>query len=233
MSRIVVLAGGSPHAHDFGGIGRALAEIARSNHHYVEVVDHPDLAARLLDQGSIDALVMNGLWWRMHGTEYDDWRDDYAYSPPAATKAALTSFVSNGGGLLAGHTTPICFDDWPEWAEIVGGAWCWGVSSHPPVGSVTAHRTSTASGHPVIAGLPDTIDLYDEVYGDLAVGSDVEVLMTAKRHAADVDQPVVWAHRYGDGRTVFDGFGHNADSIGDAHHRRLIEQALAWVLATV
>ena len=231
MSRVLVLAGGSPHAHDFAACGIALARIVTDLHHDVQVVAHPDEAAELLrgeGDDAVDALVVDGLWWRMLGDTYDQWRDEFGYSPSESTRSTLRSFVAEGGGMLAVHTTPICFDDWPEWGDVVGGAWRWGVSSHPPVGPVTAHIVGT---HPVVEGLPAQLMLRDEVYGDMAVRDGVHVLAVAKRNHGDAEQPVVWAHSYGNGRVVFDGFGHDADSLNQPHHAQLLSQALNWVMA--
>lgn len=224
MSRVVVLAGGSPHAHDFAATGAELVELAADLGHDVTFTDDPDAAAAMLDEA--DALVVDGLWWRMDGEAYDRWRETYAYSPPPATRDAITMHVRNGGGLLAVHTASICFDDWPEWGDVVGGAWRWGVSSHPPFGPVTAR---VVDDHPIVAGLPDTIELDDEVYGDLALRDDIEVLVSARRTPDDDLQPVVWSHRYGDGRVVYDGFGHDVDSIRHPVHRTLLERSLTWI----
>ena len=228
MTNVLVLAGGSPHAHDFASTGAALAALVTRAGHRVEVVAHPDEAAAHVDGAvAVDALVVNALWWRMLGDVYEPWRDEFGYSPPAATRDALTDFVDGGGGLVAMHTAPICFDDWPGWCDIVGGAWRWGIASHPPRGPVVAR---VVAEHAVVAGLPRELELIDEVYGDLAVGDDVTVLAVANRDPDDADQPVVWAHHYGGGRVVFDGFGHDARSIHAPAHARLITQALAWVL---
>jgi uncharacterized protein len=225
VSRVVVLAGGSPHAHDFAATGGALAELAEDLGHDVIVTDDPDVAAGLLTS-DVDALVVDGLWWRMEGEAYDRWRSEHAYSPPTATRAAITAHVHGGGGLLAVHTASICFDDWPEWGDVVGGAWRWAVSSHPPLGPVSAH---VVGAHPVVDGLPKTIELRDEVYGDLELRDDIEVLVTARRSPDDEPQPVVWLHRYGDGRVVYDGFGHDMASIRQPDHTRLLAQALTWI----
>ena len=191
MSRVLVLAGGSPHAHDFAACGAALVDIAAALHHDVQLVANPDEAAAVLRGDDIDALVIDGLWWRMLGDNYDQWRDEFGYSPSESTRDTFCSFVADGGGMLAVHTTPICFDDWPEWGDVVGGAWQWGVSSHPPVGQVTARIVGT---HPVVAGLPSHITLRDEVYGDIAVRDGVNVLAVARRNDDGNEQPVVWTH---------------------------------------
>ncbi len=228
MSAVLVLAGGSPHAHDFDATGRALVELATRHGHTAELVDDPDVAARRLtdDEHAVDVLVVDGLWWRMEGDAYDRWREAHAYSPPAATRAAITDFVESGGGLVAIHTAPICFDDWPGWGDIVGGAWRWGVSSHPPRGPVTA---SIVADHPVVVDCPAQLHLVDEVYGDLDVRDDVEVLAVARRGPDDDEQPVVWAHRFGRGRVVFDGFGHGVDSVEHPDNERLVARAIEWV----
>jgi hypothetical protein len=234
MSGVLLLAGGSPHAHDFDSSGAAMAEVISALGCDVQTCDNPDTAADLLDAArdpdipSIDALVVLGLWWRMAGDVYDPWRERHAYITPAATRLALTSFVDQGGGLLAMHTSPICFDDWPGWADIVGGRWRWGISSHPPFGCVNAQIA--AADHPVVKGSPSVLELDDEVYGDLEIRDSVEVLAVARRDESDDDQPVVWAHRFGAGRVVFDCFGHDVASICHPDHTRIIEQAITWIL---
>lgn len=227
MSTVLVLAGGSPHAHDFAAIGDALVDLAGAAGHAVERSDDPAAAAdRLASDPPVDVLVIDGLWWRMDGDAYDEWRDEYAYRISPDTRDALAGHVRDGGGLVAMHTAPICFDDWPEWGHVLGGAWQWGTSSHPPRGPVEA---DIVADHPVVAGVGRSISIVDEVYGDLAMKGRVEVLATARRSPDDDEQPVVWAHRYGDGRVVFDGFGHDASSIRHADNARIIAQAITWV----
>lgn len=230
--RVVVLAGGSPHAHDFGPVGEALADVLTAAGWAVTVTATPDEAAAELvagpaaPAGPAEALVVDGLWWRMLGEAYDRWRPDHAYSPAADVRAALTDFVAGGGGLVALHTAVICFDDWPGWADLVGASWRWGVSSHPPKGPVVAR---VVADHPVVAGLGPELRLHDEVYGGLDVAPGVDVLAVARRMPEDADQPVVWTHRHGAGRVVFDGFGHDAASIRHPGNARLVAQAVAWV----
>lgn len=225
MSRVLVLAGGSPHAHDFVALGDALVDVTGAAGHDVTRCSDPDDGARLLDDGRFDVLVLHGLWWRMLDQAYDAWRDDYAYTTPEATRRALAEFVRNGGGMVALHTAPVCFDDWPEWGEVLGASWNWGVSGHPPYGPVQAR---VIADHPVVDGLAATIALDDEIYGGLDMHT-VYVLATARRTPDDTDQPVIWAHRYGEGRVVFDGFGHNAASISHTDNARVIRQAIDWV----
>ena len=225
MSRVLVLAGGSPHAHDFDALGPALVEVAEDAGHDVALTGHPDEAAKQLRGGAFDVLLMHGLWWRMLDPAYDAWRDDHAYETPATTRQALADFVASGGGLVALHTAPVCFDDWDGWGDVLGASWSWGVSGHPPYGPVEAQ---VIADHPVVASIGPTIALDDEIYGGMDM-RQVEVLATARRTPDDEDQPVIWTHRYGDGRVVFDGFGHNAESIVHSSNARVIRQAIEWV----
>jgi type 1 glutamine amidotransferase len=230
VTAALLLTGGPDHAHDFPSSSRALAGVLRDAGFEVTVVDHPDQLVGHLLPGAVDLLVVNALRWRMLPDRYAPWRDEWAYRTAPATSEAITSFVAGGGGLLASHTASICFDDWPEWGDVLGGSWQWDVSSHPPVGPVEAHTASErAARHPVLRGLPSTLALDDEVYGDLALRPGVDVLMTARRTPDDAEQPVVWAYRYGEGRVVYDGFGHDAASIRHPQHAALLRQAAAWV----
>jgi uncharacterized protein len=225
-TNVLILAGGPDHAHDFPANGAALVELCDTAGHRSELVDHPDLAADRLLAGDHDALVVNALWWRMFGEKYDPWRDRFAYHTRPGTRDAIAGFVSSGGGLVGSHTASICFDDWAGWRDVLGGAWDWNRSSHPPTGPVEAFFDGE---HPVVDGLPRSIRLVDEVFGDQNLAAGTEVLARARRTPDDEPQPVVWVHQYGEGRVVYDGFGHDAASLTDPHHATLIRQAIAWV----
>lgn len=227
---MLVLCGGADYAHDFSTTGPALVELVERAGHTAVLVAHPDEAAEELARGTFDALVVNALWWRMEADAYAEWRDEWAYRTPDETRRAIATFVGMGGGLLANHTAPICFDDWPEWGDVVGAGWRWGISSHPPRGPVAAR---VVGDHPVVDGLPAEFTVMDEVYGDMQVRDDVEVLVVAKRTPDDADQPVIWAHRYGAGRVVFDGFGHDADTITHPVNGALLAAGLAYVLQEI
>lgn len=230
MATVLVLSGGPDHAHDFAATGDALVTLLRDAGHQVDRCDDPDEAAeRLTRSDRPRALVVNALRWRMLGDRYDPWRERWGYTTPPATRAAIDGFVRAGGGLVGNHTASICFDDWDGWGEVLGGAWDWERSSHPPLGPVRATRTAAGAGHPVTAAMPDALELVDEVYGDQRLVPGVEVLATARRSAEDAEQPVVWAHHHGEGRVVYDGFGHDVTSLTDPYHAELLRRAVTWV----
>mgnify|MGYP003334118967 FL=1 len=228
MTAALLLTGGPDHAHDFNASGSALADVIAAAGFDVVIEHDPDRAAAKLTQG-FRVLVVNALRWRMFGDRYDPWRPEWGYTTPESTRRSLAAFVAEGGGLVGVHTASICFDDWPEWGDILGGAWEWGVSSHPPVGAVSARVAEGSTGHDVLGVAPVALSLNDEVYGDMSMRPGVQVLMVAKRTPTDDDQPVVWAHRYGSGRVVYDGFGHDAESIRNDAHAALLQRAVQWV----
>ena len=226
MARVVLLAGGSPHSHDFGTSGAALRDVLGEDGHEVQWVRHPDDLVDALANDTVDALVVAALWWQMLGEAYAPWRDEFSFTTTTAVRELIDTFVANGGGLLAVHTAPVCFDDWPEWGDIVGGAWQWDISWHPPQGEVHA---DIIAAHPVVEGLPAQIELVDEVYGGLRLADTITPLAVATRGADDEPQPVVWAHHYGEGRVVYDGFGHDAASMANPHNATILRQGLRWV----
>ena len=223
--RAIVLTGGPDYAHAFVETGPALAGIVELTGREVALVDHPDDVVALLHDSRVDVLVVNALRWRMLADRYAQWRDEWAYSISDRTRTAITEFVRGGGGLVGNHTAPICFDDWPEWADVMGGGWVWEVSSHPPRGPVSA--TIVNHSHAITRGVSNPVVLHDEVYGDLAL-RDVEVLATARRTPDDGDQPVVWTHRFGEGRVAYVCFGHDAESLRHPDVVRLIDQSVRW-----
>lgn len=215
----VLLCGGSPHAHDFAVIGSSLAEALGGE---TDVVDHPDRLGSLADA---ELLVVHGLWWRMLDSAYDAWRDDWAYETSAETKTTVRDYVAGGGALLAMHTAPVCFDDWPEWSEILGAGWVWGESSHPP----PMPAQVACEPHAITDGLGTGFEIVDEIYGGLDVSPGVDVVARARRSADDEPQPLVWTHRFGQGRIVVDLLGHDDRSLDDPAHRCLLANAVAWL----
>jgi type 1 glutamine amidotransferase len=234
MSRAVVLTGGADYAHDFSATGPELGAIAQEMGYTPLIVHHPDdlidvLSSSTPDSQDVDVLIINALRWRMLADRHAQWRDEWAYITTNETRRVIEKFVADGGGLVGNHTAPICFDDWPEWGEILGGAWDWERSAHPPLGPISAQITGS---HPITDGVSSPLVLDDEVYGDLQLGSNVQVLATAKRTPDDDDQPMVWAHTYGAGRVAYCCFGHDVASLRHVGVRRILHQSIVWAAHT-
>jgi uncharacterized protein len=225
VTRALVLTGGPDHAHDFPSSGAALAALVEAAGFTATLVDHPDDAAARLEAGGVAVLVVNALRWRMLGERYDPWRERWGYETSALVRRALPAFVTAGGGLVGSHTASICFDDWPGWGEVLGGAWDWERSSHPPLGPA---EVRVVAAHPVVDGLPSSFTVVDEVYGDQRLQPGIEVLAVSRRTPGDDDQPVAWTHSHGAGRVAYVGFGHDDESLRQPELARLLRQAVRW-----
>lgn len=223
----VVISGGL--THDFPATTACLATLLAEQG--IDAVVHEDVEAGLRSLSGAALLVVNALRWTMTGPATPDRYRDLAAtagaSPSPAARAAFAEHLHGGGGLLGMHTASICFDDWPEWGEALGGVWVWGRSSHPPLG--TARIGVTAPKHPLVHGLGGfAID--DEVYSDLEYAPGLEPLLTAQDPRPG--QPLMWAREHGGGRVVYDALGHHPASYAVAPHREMVRRAIGWTAGT-
>ncbi|MFT5111143.1 MAG: type 1 glutamine amidotransferase [Parasphingorhabdus sp.] len=178
-----------------------------------------------LTSEAFDMVTVMALRWRMEGNQkYEALRDEYGYSMPVECRAALVNYVHQGGGLFGLHTACICFDDWAEWRDLLGGSWVWGQSFHPPLGPVSV--SPTGQSHALTAGISD-FNIVDEVYVGLDLAPDTIPLLSACADDGTVG-PVLWAHQLDEGRVVFDALGHDPNSLQHDIHSRLIQRSAAW-----
>ncbi|MGN6409458.1 MAG: ThuA domain-containing protein [Curtobacterium sp.] len=128
--------------------------------------------------------------------------------------------------MLAVHVSSTSFAGDDDWERALGGVWVRGTTMHPPSGPCTVHVVDDQ--HPVTAGLGD-FSLDDERYSHQRVSSEVRVLVDHEHD--DLRHPLVWVHdRPGGGTTVYDGLGHSGASFASPEHRRLVAQALRFLV---
>lgn len=227
MARNLILTGGIGHSFDDAApaLGALLAEEGIRS----DITNDIESGLATLAAGGFDMVTVYALRWRMLDNEkYAPHREKWAFSLSQEGRRALAGFVADGGGLLGLHTAVICFDDWAGWKDILGGAWVWGRSSHPPYGPVEV--SPGPEPHPVTAGLP-AFSLIDEVYGDLDHTPDMVPLLTASAvgPAAARAWPALWARTVGRGRVVVDTLGHDRASLEHPVHRRILRNSALWV----
>lgn len=221
--RALILSGGVGHPFEATSaqVAELLAEIG------ITALVNNDLEAALdgLAARPVDLLVVNALRWRMEAERYAHLRDESAFSLSGSGRGAIEGHLRAGRPLLALHTAPICFDDWPRWGEIVGAAWNWERSFHPPLGEVEI--TVATDQHAITTGLGD-FWIVDEVYGFLDVADDVEPLAWGT-HSGQT-HPLLWAREVGSARVVYDALGHDERSFENASHQHIIRRASEWLL---
>ncbi len=221
----VVLSGGV--AHDFAASTAELVDVLAGAGVAATVEDDVDAVLSGLGgagPGPRPLVVLNLLRWTMQVERYAHLRDEWSLSLSAPARAGLRAHVHSGGGLLGMHGASICFDDWPEWRELLGGVWRWGRSGHPPLGGPVQVRV-VADAHPIVAGSRD-FAVVDEVYGFLDRTDDVVGLMSSPH--GGTDHPLLWARSVGRGRVVYDALGHSVASYAVAEHRRIVQRAARW-----
>jgi type 1 glutamine amidotransferase len=161
----------------------------------------------------------------MIGEKYDPYRDTEAFTPSLTARSALQHYLTRGGALLGLHTASICFSDWPEWQSLLGGRWVWGSSWHPAPEPVTI----TIEPNTALSHLP-AFTVHDELYSDLILDPNTNVLATGVSHAMVTPQPVVWQHQVGQGRVVYDALGHDSASLNHPIHAQLLRDAAHWAV---
>lgn len=132
-----------------------------------------------------------------------------------AQKADLLAFVRDDGkGFIGIHSAAITFTSWPEYGKMLGGyfdAHPWGIFSAPLVVEDVAF--------PGLSALPPAFDLRDEIYqvrnfsrenSRVLLSLDASKLDLARKGVKQTAEgfPVIWAHRYGKGRVLYNGLGH-------------------------
>lgn len=180
-----------------------------------EIVSVRDGLARLRET-QFDLLTLNALAFTMVQHEkYASLRVDHAFAISAQDKAAIEAHLARGGRLLGLHTAAICFDDWPEWKDLLGVAWQWGTSYHPEFGAFA-----------VSGKIP--FETRDELYCDMALAADAEVLATATCDGVDRAQPVLIRRA----NAAYLALGHDQASIENPGYVRLLSQAVQSLLTS-
>lgn len=229
MGRNLLLSGGP--GHDFTATSAALARLFDEHGLHTTIVTEPaDALAHLREAAAGGAapfslLTVNALHWGMDAPRYAHLRETHARHLDAVDGELLEAFVRRGGGLLALHTSVICFDAQPRWRALVGASWDWEASSHPPCGAAPVRVTAAGHEHALTAGLDDFV-VEDELYGFLDEVDGITPLLTGAHGGRE--HPLLWAREIGDGRVVTDLLGHGAASIEHPTHRTILTRAAAW-----
>ena len=150
-------------------------------------------------------------------------------------RAALRTFIENGGGFLGIHAAGDgSHQAWPWYVDEIIRAH---FSQHPrrqQFQAATLYVDDPA--HPVTAGLPSPWQRRDEWYSfEQSPRPQVNVLITIDEATYDPenvpmgdDHPLVWAHSVGTGRIVYSAMGHTAESFAEPDNLTLLSNALRW-----
>ncbi len=209
------------YVHDSIPAGIEMIEEEAAEHNF-EVVQSDDAAVfNDADLAGFDVVIMlqnSGMVW-----ETD------------AQRAAVQTYVGNGGGIAAIHNTLDMGieEEFPWWDDLINGG------AHMPAHSPgvlegTAHVADRV--HPSTAGLPERWERPEEWYNfDVNPRGDVHVLVTADESTYDPggaamgpDHPISWCREAEGGSVWATAMGHDAASYDEEHFRDHVVGGVRW-----
>jgi len=153
---------------------------------------------------------------------YGFWKEP---DPSEAAKAGLLDYVKKGGNLVALHFACSSFQEWDQYATLLGRVWKRGVGGHGPYGKFTVNMRDSA--HPITKGVDD-FEIEDELYAKLTGDDEIEVLASSYSDWSGKVEPLVFVKSYGDGRVVQNLLGHGLDSKRNASYQELLKRCVEW-----
>jgi cytochrome c len=141
---------------------------------------------------------------------------------------AMEKFVGGGGGFVGIHAAADTEYDWPWYGGLVGAYF----ARHPDPQLATVEVVVT--DHPVTEGLPARFERVEEWYDFRGVpGPGVTILAvvdeaTYEGGGMGNPHPIMWAHEYAGGRSVYTGFGHASEAFAEPLVRRVLVNAIRW-----
>lgn len=153
-------------------------------------------------------------------------------------QAALRAYVEAGGTLIAHHAAGDASNlDWTWYGQDVIRA---RFTGHPMTKHIQPATLQVEDpGHPATAHLAATWRRADEWYSFAASPralTNVLISIDEKSYdpeagAMGADHPLVWWHRVGAGRVLFNAMGHTASSYDEEQYKAYIEGLIQWGLA--
>ena len=145
--------------------------------------------------------------------------------PSDKAKSGLLEYVKGGGGVVALHFACSSFQDWTDYAELLGRVWKKGVGGHGPYGEFTVNIKDEE--HPITRGVKD-FKTEDELYAKLSGDAEIQVLATAHSDWSGQVEPIVFVKTHGKGRVVQNVLGHGLDSKRNDSYQKLLVRCVEW-----
>lgn len=211
-----------------GGVAHPYAETSQQLKKILEQVGIQSFITEDLDifaspkMEDFDIVVLNCVWWT--GDQTPNWHDEWGREFPEASRVGLLNHLRSGKGLLALHAATICFDDWPEYRNILGAWWEWGISGHAPYQE--HHMQLRAYQNPIIVGLAD-FDIVDELYTYPQITDTIDPLIVAEWD--NEEHPMLWVRYYEKARVCYCALGHGVETFENETFQKLLQRSALWV----
>lgn len=147
--------------------------------------------------------------------------------PDPELRKAIFAHAESGKGLLLVH--PALWYNWKDWPEynrvLIGG----GSKSHDKYGEFEVTVTDTS--HPIMAGVPTTFKITDELYHHQKEdqGSSIQVLATGTSPTTGKTFPVAWITQHPKARIVCLTLGHDGKAHEHPAFKTILQNSLTWV----
>ena len=148
-------------------------------------------------------------------------------------QAAFEAYIQQGGGFVGVHAAADTEYDWAWYGGLVAAYF----DSHPRV--QPANVLATDRHHPATAVLPQSWNHTDEWYNyNINPRSSVHVLGVVQESSYEggemgPDHPIIWAHEYDGGRSIYTGLGHTIESYSEPLMQAHLHGAIAWAAGHV
>jgi len=247
--RVLIISGQNSYEHDWTGVNNLLRtqlqDTGRFDVRVTEDFDEGDL--KMLRNYDVVLLNYASRW------NYAD-KAQHLWSEGA--REALYSYVKQGGGLVAYHSSFTWGQDQPEYHRMLGALMQPGESRRSPVDAFRVHIVDR--DHPITHGLREYVWTFNEdLYANMKFHPDAKVRVLATAHDAaatyapglagpkypadaytrekvaamkgmDADHPQAWVQDYGRGRVFSITLGHGPDTLMYDGVRTLIARGAEW-----
>jgi type 1 glutamine amidotransferase len=147
----------------------------------------------------------------------------------SALRKAIFDFAESGGGLLLVH--PALWYNWNDWPEYNRTLVSGGSRAHDKYGEFEV--TVDDASHPIMAGVPKTFKISDELYYAQKdpQGPPIQVLATGRNLANGKTYPVVWITQHAKARIVCVTLGHDGKAHEHPAYQSILQNSLKWAAA--
>ena len=155
--------------------------------------------------------------------------------PDSAQKAALQRFIRNGKGFVGLHAATCAGKEWEWFTRMIGGMFDY----HPPLQPLTLKVVDGT--HPSTAGMPDSVEVSDELYVFRRLNPDARVIAVWETAGVDWNGrrpdallrslPAIWCLEFEGGRVWYTALGHDPADYSRADYRAQVLGGLKWAVA--
>jgi putative membrane-bound dehydrogenase-like protein len=142
---------------------------------------------------------------------------NYDTISPSVEKAIL-NYVKGGKGFIPVHCASFCFQNSPEYINMVGGQF----KEHK---TDTFPATIVDAKHPIMKGVA-SFSVWDETYVHHKIAKDIHVL--TERVEGDHHEPYTWVKNYGKGKVFYTAYGHDERSWKNLEFLKMLKNGVVW-----